>query len=250
LVDATGGGERLMNALTAWQINHAARCDDGCERLWGRRVDKGFWRLGAVSVFLAGGIALDLYSHDETAGLHLGLGFAQVYLPLPFLTRFMQEDFEWGPPAYGFAWMWYAHGEPIQLHWGYRYKIIEMPWEPYCTSYQYLSAAGEWREAEAAPEPMWNIVRPYHYLRSDGSVQESTATVYRRKRESRWHWFGMGRISQFLRRIQPFGVRVRDSIEVDFSPSMEDCRGCGYQMKPGESPIDTLSRMQRERRFD
>lgn len=87
-------------------------------------------------------------------------------------------------------------------------------------------------------------VFPYQYVCRDGTVQDVQATVYVTRRT--WGWQNL-----------PF-VRMRQTaIDVRFSEEVGEargsykggCTGCGYNMRPGETPEQTLRRMETERRF-
>lgn len=88
-------------------------------------------------------------------------------------------------------------------------------------------------------------IYPYTYVRKNGEVQKRQATVW----VERMTW---------IRRwpIIP-GRMVRTSIDVRFDQEVGEkvdswkggCTGCGYEMKPGETPEETLRRMEQERKF-
>lgn len=87
----------------------------------------------------------------------------------------------------------------------------------------------------------------YTYTLKNGQVQHCKATVYvdRMTWRARWHW------------ILPF-KKVRTSICITFSDEVGEgtgsykggCTGCGYDMQHGETPLECLRRMERERKFN
>ncbi len=87
---------------------------------------------------------------------------------------------------------------------------------------------------------------PYTYKRKSGEIQARTATVHVVRMTWRARWWP----------IIPRQM-VRTSIEVKFSDEVGEgigtwkggCIGCGYDMLPGETPLETLRRMERERIF-
>ena len=101
------------------------------------------------------------------------------------------------------------------------------------------------------PEP-WDFrkdkayveVHPYKYTLKNGTVQQRTATCTVEKRI--WHrkWF-------------PFLKRESTVIDVEFSDEVGERSGswkggtigCSYEMLPDETVYDTISRMERERKF-
>lgn len=209
----------------------------------------------------------------ETAHLHIAVGLAQVFIHLPFLTKAICE----GPtsieqPHFGFA----IHPTDVHLNWGRRCKIIYFPWQRRFIFNEYLDAAGEWRPrlfgaAPGAEAPHWSAEYPYHYMLESGEVQHVTATVTRQRHWATWTWFGesthpaaLGRakrrrpvVSDFLRGLQKRLSQPVNTIDIRFSEEVGarrgswkgGCVGCSYEMKPGETPRHTLSRMQAERRF-
>ena len=90
-------------------------------------------------------------------------------------------------------------------------------------------------------------IYPYKYITNSGEIQECLATIRVTEREWRWKWFNW---LKYPRKI------CRD-IDVEFSEEIGEkkgswkggCVGCAYQMKKGETPYQTLMRMEKERRF-
>jgi hypothetical protein len=89
----------------------------------------------------------------------------------------------------------------------------------------------------------------YRYVRRNGEVQEVTAKYYVNEREWRWRIF------------HPFAIgpkKVSRCISIDFDKEVGEgsgswkggCVGCSYEMLPGETPEQTLRRIERERRFE
>ena len=87
---------------------------------------------------------------------------------------------------------------------------------------------------------------PYRYERSNGGVQEVTATVRMEEREWRW-----------IDPHNPFRIRVRRYLDVRFSDEVGErtgtwkggVLGCAIEMERGEDEVGALRRMERERRF-
>lgn len=84
----------------------------------------------------------------------------------------------------------------------------------------------------------------YVYTRKNGEVQERMATVNVSRQTWSRKWF-------------PWLLKVSTCIDVTFDQEVGEetgswkggCTGCGYEMKSGETPCDTLRRMERERKF-
>ncbi len=89
---------------------------------------------------------------------------------------------------------------------------------------------------------------PYTYNLESGEVQSRTATFHVMEQEWRWRWFRKLRIGP---KILSRSITVTFDKEVgERSGSWKGgCTGCGYEMKKGETAIDTLRRMEKERKF-
>lgn len=90
-------------------------------------------------------------------------------------------------------------------------------------------------------------IHTYSYKLKRGEVQTRGATIFVERMTWRMRWFP----------LLPF-QKVRTSIDVSFDGEVGEGTGswkggtvgCGYDMLPGEMPVDTLRRMERERTFD
>jgi hypothetical protein len=166
---------------------------------------------------------------------------------------------QWGFSLDGDSW------SSLHLNWGADGKIIHLPWawDWYRTSY--LMSDGTWLHdsaidrrleknwdqyrtiTERVAEDGWRYEYPYTYRLRSGEEQHVTATVTVRL----WEW------RRRMLRWSPSLAKKRQSIEVEFSDEVGERSGswkggtigCGYDMKPGEEPLDTLRRMERERKF-
>ena len=95
---------------------------------------------------------------------------------------------------------------------------------------------------------MWKEVHPYTYVLNSGEVQHVNATIHVKEREWRMHWLMW----------VPFIKRVIRAVEVNFDAEVGEGTGtfkggtvgCNYSMLPGEKPVDTLKRMERDRKFN
>lgn len=84
---------------------------------------------------------------------------------------------------------------------------------------------------------------PYKYILESGEIQEVNATIWEEKRYWR-RWFGLE-------------TECNHFIEIEFDKEVGERSGswkggtigCSYDMKPGELPIETLRRMEKERKF-
>ena len=87
----------------------------------------------------------------------------------------------------------------------------------------------------------------YTYTLESGEVQHRTAQIRIEEREWRWKWF------KFL----PWPKMVHTDIDIEFSGEVGErtggwkggTTGCSYRIKEGETPLQTLRRMEKERKF-
>lgn len=211
------------------------------------------------------GLAFGLSSFEEGFSLHVHLGYPNAYISLPFLRRWHREPEDitdsWGFTVDTDSW------SSVHLNWGARTKIVHLPWawEHERTSFLiegvqmvgHLVADGIWlNQRRFDHHRRWQEKHPYRHVLSTesergepaGTAQEVIATISVVEREWRRRWLRWTRL----------GAKVVRAIEVDFSDEVGNRAGswkggtvgCSYAMLPGEEPIDTLRRMERERSFD
>jgi hypothetical protein len=171
--------------------------------------------------------------HERRVGwVRLCFGFMTIAFAFPWKWT-VPDDGQCSGPRYGFAFF----GDKMWLYFGKdtgrsrdprRYVALSMPWE--------------WRhrkhEVLGQPE-----AHPYRYALRSGEVQERTATIKPERRLWARPWLPYRRESRY--------------IDIDFSDEVGErtgswkggVLGCSYEMNAGESPADTLRRMERERVF-
>lgn len=214
-----------------------------------------------LEVSFSWGLALKLSSLGSETGswLNIHLIFINIFLRLPIKLK---NDDIMQDPEYGFNY----HGRALWIHWGIwngkkkQVLIIHMPWY-YGSSFkqEYFNWEGvyfmtvEHRDRGGflstydAMEQIKNFlsgVYDYTYTLKSGEVQQRKARIYVTKQYWKMHWF-------------PFIHKVSKCINVTFSDEVGErtgtwkggCISCGYEMKPGETPEQTLRRMERERKF-
>ncbi|MGE4193041.1 MAG: hypothetical protein AB7E51_06610 [Pseudodesulfovibrio sp.] len=165
------------------------------------------------------------------AWVRFGVGFCRFAFSFPW-HKIVPDECQCSGPTYGF----YFFEDYLVFSWGKAKgknsdprKHFRMPWG--------------WRfvEHKKHTEPE---THPYRYIMNDGEVQEREATIYKESREWWRPWL-------------PCKL-YRESINIDFSDEVGERTGswkggvvgCGYDMKDGETPLDTLRRMERERVFN
>ena len=139
--------------------------------------------------------------------------------------------FSWGNKRgkrFWFPWMWdHCQSEVMRP---------DGTWVPYVASYD------EGKE----PDGRLQETHPYTYTLKSGEVQNRMAIVYAERRTWRWRMFPW----------LPFR-KVRQSIDVNFDAEVGErtgswkggCVGCGWDMQPNETLLQTLRRMEMEREF-
>lgn len=174
------------------------------------------------------------------------LGFL---IAVPLLDRFWHHPYEimerWGV---------YYFERSVWLCWGRHSKAIHMPWDFTFIRHDVRRPDGSWAkfigswEKDAGTDGRWQAEYPYRYTLKSGEIQERTATVFVERREWRW------KCLKWL----PLFAKKRVSIDVEFSDEVGErtgswkggCIGCGWDLRKGESPLEALRRMERERVFD
>jgi hypothetical protein len=220
--------------------------------VWRDRPRSFRMKWGEIS-FNVPGFALELCLFGDRPHYSLAIGALRVkaYIRLPFLERWAREPHEI-MESWGFSYTPDAGG--LHLRWGAKYKIITMPWRDWQhMEHRVLDRWGDWVpyvgswEHDKLPDGRKTERHPYFYLLRNGNVQHRMATIHSERRIWRLKWLRWTSLFQ----------KVRHSIEVEFDEEVGEesgswkggCVGCGYDLKPGETPLQCLRRMQSERRF-
>jgi len=184
-------------------------------------------------------------------------GWGEVYLHLPLDSGI--DDSEWRDWGFG----WYSDDSewiPESFMWakGSRTRFIALPWSLNWYRTSYLMMGRKWFDevlkttdetfSDEFKSNRWRIEVPYRYVLKDGTVQDVTATVM--VSESEW------RRLFFFPRMKWWRL-VRRMIDVEFSAEVVEGVGdwkggttrCSYELLHGESELDCLRRMERERKF-
>lgn len=194
--------------------------------------------------------------------LSLFIGVGKTYLNLPFKTGIQEcESPSWGFYVYAHEG-WDSACLVIETGKDLGYYIY-MPWnlEWYRTSYaielvendprwvhEFKGQKQDFWDKEKWGDLLWTKTYPYTYKLKSGKVQNVEATVRVEEREWRRRW---------LMWTSMFN-KVRRSIDIDFSDEVGEragswkggVLGCGYELKPNETPLECLRRMERERKFN
>lgn len=178
------------------------------------------------------------------------LDFFGFLIPLLFLDRWRREPHEI-METWGFTYV----DRSLHLRWGRHCKILWMPWLKEGVENEVRREDGSWRKKaysyeDTEPDGRKLESFPYRYTLRNGQVQEVTATVYASRIRYVWRLF----------RKRPLFWSLwawRYWIDVEFSGEVGERAGswkggvigCSYEMKPGETPLETLQRMEQERKF-
>jgi len=159
------------------------------------------------------------------------------------------------PPTYGISFS----DKQFSVNYGYTYKSFYLPWHWEWIRTSCLVKDGTWlsetrksRNMEFWNHPKWKDIifsetYTYKYTTKYGEEQNCLATIRVEEREWRWKWL------TWLKYIR----LIRKDIEIEFSDDIGERKGtwkggttgCSYTMKKGETPYETLKRMETERKF-
>lgn len=202
--------------------------------------------------------ALELCLFEEGFSLNVFRWFIR----LRFLNRWRYE-----PHEIMESWGFKFFERSIHFNWGPHCKIVHLPWEFDHVKTEVLRPDGTWvpyvgsweigplrivndRGATLGgkePDGRWQETYDYTYTLKSGEVQHRKATIYVERMEWRW------RCLKWL----PLFAKKRQSITVEFDAEVGErtgswkggVMGTGYTMLPGESPLETLRRMELEHRM-
>jgi hypothetical protein len=189
------------------------------------------------------------------AGLMLLIPFGSISLNLPVYTH--KEDCDY--PQYGF-YINDTSRVPTAIVWCWNMKYIFwwFPWDwTWVRRTVWDVDDNPINEYNGSPKyfflDKWNeIIQKYQYtytyVRNNKKVQTAVATYYVEEMEWRWRWFTWLRFPRLIRKSINFSF---DKEIGEQSGSWKGgVMGSGYTMRPGESPVECIQRMERERRFE
>ena len=201
---------------------------------------------------------------DNRAHVHFSTIWGQWYIKIPFIkSKYDESD----PPRYGFYFFAADSWWPDTFVWCWKRKTYHynMPWSLTWVRTSYLRKDGQWEhdtkptrlgqtesknfwDKEKWENVFWSETYPYTHVTKKGVVQHVDAKVMVEEMEWRPIWFKW---------TSAFAL-VRRSIDIEFSDEVGDRRGswkggtlgCGYTLKPNETPLLCLRRMEIEREFN
>lgn len=189
------------------------------------------------------------------------VGIGEMFLCLPYKTGIENcESKQWG-------FYWYGHegfdSGNFVLCLGDKSKYIKMPWnlEWYRTSY--LESWGvnqpmiwltekkgdrkDYWDSEKWKDKFWNETHPYTYVLESGEVQNRLANIKVKEMEWRRRWLMWTTL--FNRVIRSIDVEFNGEVGERTGSWKGGTIGCGYEIRPNESPYQCLKRMEQERKF-
>jgi hypothetical protein len=187
---------------------------------------------------------------DPRPHFHICLGWGQIFLYLPFKTKYDECD----PPVYGI----YYYEDGIWLNLGRKVKCFHMPWELDWVRTSNLRHDGTWEHERRGDRKefwdkekwnaiLWSETYPYRYVLKSGTVQERSATVRVEEREWRPRWFKWTKKFAYIRKS--ISVEFNDEVGERTGSWKGGTIGCGYDILPTETPLQCLRRMEKERKF-
>lgn len=167
--------------------------------------------------------------HEQAMGwLTVGLGFVTFAVAFPW-KWVVPDHYQCSGPQFGFRF--FADG--LHLHWGKckgtrddPMKIIGMPWR--------------WKhrlhEVLGDPEQ-----KPFRYVLKTGEVQDRIATIKPERRVWTRSWLPWRREERYI------DIEFNNEVGERSGTWKGGVLGMSFAQLPGERPVDTLHRMQRER---
>ena len=204
------------------------------------------------------GFALSYGVYHEEAHIQIHVLWPLIFIKAPMLINQRPGTEDWWA-TYGFS----CHARDIHLNWRTRCKIIHLPWDWRHVRHDVFDKNGKrrtWKpdyptilkrgESERAPpqdDGRYKETHDYTYVLRSGEVQKRTATIYGEEMEWRWRWFTW----------LPWPRKISRSISVDFSDEVGERTGswkggtvgCSWEWREGETMLDALRQMERERKF-
>ena len=169
--------------------------------------------------------------HEHKRGwVRLGLGLFGIAVSFPWKWT-VPDHYQCSGPTYGFQFyadlLWLNYGKAKGTRDDPQVSIY-MPWH------------WKHREHKVLTEPE---THPYTYVLRSGEVQKRTATITVETRTWTRFWLPFKRVSKSI------DVNFNDEVGERSGSWKGGCMGCGYEMLPNESPLQTLHRMGSERKF-
>lgn len=224
-------------------------------QLYNNWIEIAYIKFGLFGLAL--GIEFPSDWHEERRGwFRLGFGFGRLAFSFPWMWV-VPDNYQCSGPEYGFTFF----RDELHLHWGKcngkqgdPIKVVAMPWQWIHIRHNVMFPEG----LRTPAGDSWDIkdgrlveTHPYTYVLKSGEAQERTATTYIEERE----W--LRNCMQWIPWWMPWPRLIKRSISIDFDGEVGERTGswkggtigCGWDMLPGETMLDTLRRMEKDRDF-
>lgn len=187
---------------------------------------------------------------DNRPRINIDILFFNLAIILPIRNKWTDECV---PPKWGIAF----HNATFWIYRGNKWWTFNAPWQWQWVRTSVLRRDGNWEHERKGDrkefykdhwkEILWFETYPYTYTLKNGEVQERTATVGVEEREWRMNWF------KWLK----LGAKIQRTISVEFNDEVGErtgswkggTTGCGYELLKNETPLESLRRMERNRKF-
>ena len=204
------------------------------------------------------GCALEfIFDHDAEYGspwmLHVHLLLLNLFLHFPcaFRPASKRESWERDWQQWGFS----LCDDAVHFHWNERNRIWSLPWfssvhqrhEVRRADGSWVPFIGSW-EQDKETDGRQEFTFSYQYKLKCGEIQNRTATVFVERmawRPKGFTWTGI-----FEKQRQSIDVAFDDEVGERTGSWKGGTVGCGYEMLSGETPEQTLRRMESERIFN
>ena len=233
-----------------------------------RSIDKKEYRFawGSCHFRRRLGIKLVEIADDDdntTWSLSLGLGVCHLWIHLPKqLSR--QHFSEPGQDRLrGWGAEFIEDSDDLYVQWNRASRFIQMPWSYEFHHKDIFMADGTWvreprnkfYDVTADDEKLLDHIHnnkyqetvPYRYVLRNGTVQNVQATVTVDEMQWRRKW--LPGTSLFAKTKRTIDVKFSGEVGERAGSYKGGTIGCSYEMQQDEDPIETLRRMERDRKF-
>lgn len=193
----------------------------------------------------------------------LFVGWGKLWVHLPIRTGIQDcESAAWGI-NYHNNMIWIYIGGAGNFEGGKKWKTITMPWDyAWVRTSVLLSDGNEWwhetkhnrkkygEDATVVGSSEWienNKWKSTHEYVDSYDQTVVLATISVKEREWRQRWLSWTRL--FAKISKDIDIEFDQEVGKSKGSWKGGCLGCGYKMRTGESPIECLKRMERERKF-
>lgn len=196
---------------------------------------------------------------DPRPRIDINLFFFFIRIVIPYDNKKWSDECD--PPKWGIAYhgetLWIYRGGKGNMNGGNKWWTIYAPHQLQWVRTSVLRKDGTWEHEtkknrksfykDEWKDILWKESYPYTYVLKSGSVQNRIATIKVEEREWRPHWT----------KLLPIFKRISKTIYVSFDDEVGErsgswkggTTGCGYEMNPGETPLECLRRMEIEIKF-